>query len=135
MSGAEQIDPSLLDSTLLINVDSEEEHSVCIGCAGGSEKQLFLPLNPRLSLALDASNVLLKVQVFGLLGGHSGIDIHRGRANALKVLARLLQQLDNQLSEQCPLHLVSLSGIYIYIYNYYAIYLTYSLSLYIYIYG
>lgn len=91
MAGAEFMDKApFLDSTVLINVDSEEDHEICVGCAGGFEKTLTLPVE-RTTAAEPANYTGIKLQLYGLLGGHTGIDIHKGRANALQILIRLLE--------------------------------------------
>eukprot|EP00823_Brevimastigomonas_motovehiculus_P007236 TRINITY_DN623_c0_g1_i1.p1 TRINITY_DN623_c0_g1~~TRINITY_DN623_c0_g1_i1.p1 ORF type:complete len:572 (+),score=191.09 TRINITY_DN623_c0_g1_i1:52-1716(+) len=90
MSGAENIAPyPFLKSTMMINVDSEEDHEVCVGCAGGMEKKLFFSLQRDKSFSASKFT-LIDLDIDGLLGGHSGVDIHQGRANAAILLARLL---------------------------------------------
>jgi dipeptidase D len=89
LNGAKALDPGLLRGRLLINLDSEEDGSITIGCAGGRHTDFRIPLERH---AGEAGR-LLEVQVSGLGGGHSGIDIHKGRANAIKVLAGLLRRL------------------------------------------
>lgn len=71
MDGAAKVDRSLLQSEVLINVDSEEEHSVCMGCAGGFEKYLRLPVVRDAALSGE-DFVCLRVFLQGLLGGHTG---------------------------------------------------------------
>lgn len=71
MAGAMNLDPTILQGTVLINVDSEEPGRICMGCAGGLEKQLFLPLN-RQAPAAGEEGVIITVSLFGLLGGHTG---------------------------------------------------------------
>ncbi len=96
MDGAYNLDPSHLKGKILINVDSEEDTHIYIGCAGFGSTILRYLLDYE-----PAKGEAYKVSVTGLLGGHSGGDIHLGRANAIKVLARILwfanQEFDFQL--------------------------------------
>lgn len=87
MSGANGLRQGLLDGELLLNLDSEDEGEICIGCAGGADFKARLKMTER---AVPKGAVALRVAVAGLKGGHSGVDIHLGRANANKVLARLV---------------------------------------------
>lgn len=87
LTGAAQLDPSLLTGRRLLNLDTEEEGSVYVGCAGGADSLLRLPLARS---APPAGARALAVRVSGLLGGHSGVDIHLQRGNALSLLARVL---------------------------------------------
>lgn len=99
MDGAEGLDVSLLKGSTLINLDSGEEGVLTVGCAGGAKVDLFLPLTrEKNSLACK------KITVSGLLGGHSGIDINKGRLNADKLLVSLLSSLEHEFK------LVSICG-------------------------
>lgn len=98
MSGAEQLDASLLQGRILLNLDTEEDEALYVGCAGGCDTTLGLDLDLE---PVDLEAFSLKVR--GLRGGHSGGDIHLGRASANKVLARVLDRLDGA-------RLVSFSG-------------------------
>jgi dipeptidase D len=86
MSGAEFLPSDSLRASLLLNVDSEEERAVCVGCAGGFENRFAV----RAPFAALPDVAALRVGVRGGVGGHSGIDIHRGRFNAIVGLARLI---------------------------------------------
>ena len=92
MYGAEGLDPTLLEGKLLINIDSEEEGVLTVSCAGGARAELTLPLTYTPTAA-----PCWQVEVTGLQGGHSGIEIDKGRLNANIVLARFLQTLDCRL--------------------------------------
>ena len=94
LNGAIELDTNLISGRLLINMDSEEEGIIIIGCAGGHETNFKIPLKYK---PITEQNALFRIQVSGLIGGHSGVDIHRGRANAIQVLARVLQVLEQQL--------------------------------------
>jgi dipeptidase D len=85
--GARDLDPDLIDGNILLNLDSEDEGIFTVGCAGGQETRIRLPV--RLE-PLPAEHRLYDLTVKGLHGGHSGIDIHKPRANANKVITRTL---------------------------------------------
>ena len=87
LTGASELDASLLQGRQLINLDSEEEGILYVGCAGGGESRLTLDL-----ATTPAANgsVTLAIALKGLKGGHSGCDIHLQRGNAIKLLGRLL---------------------------------------------
>ena len=95
MGGAHKFDTSVVKAKYLLNIDSEEEGYITIGCAGG----LDLPI----SFAKEyeqASGSFIKVSLTGFEGGHSGMEIHRARINAIKSLARLLVDIDGlQIAE------------------------------------
>lgn len=88
MDGAHGLDTSGLSSKLLINVDSENEGVLTVSCAGGARADIELPLT-------SASQKMLckKVTVSGLAGGHSGVEIDKGRLNASITLAKFLNTL------------------------------------------
>jgi dipeptidase D len=100
MTGANELKPGLLDAEILINMDSEDEGELYIGCAGGLETNAFFHYKEE-SLPADVS--AFDIEVKGLKGGHSGLDIHLGRGNANKVLNRVLwyaiQNLDVRLAQ------------------------------------
>jgi dipeptidase D len=87
LTGASNLDGDLLTGRRLINMDSEEEGSLCVGCAGGADTELLLPID---SAPVGDRSVALSVVLKGLKGGHSGVDIHLQRANAIRLLARFL---------------------------------------------
>ncbi len=88
LGGAYAIDASKVKARRLINIDSEEEGIIYIGCAGGVDIDATMKLKYE-----KATGTALSVKVSGLLGGHSGGEIHKGRANAIKILARYLDRL------------------------------------------
>lgn len=94
MSGAFGLEAGWLDGDILINTDSEQEGEVYMGCAGGIDGsatfELILEDTPNNYQAFNLS-------ISGLKGGHSGVDIHTGRANANKLLVRFLLDASNQL--------------------------------------
>ncbi|HZB76306.1 MAG TPA: hypothetical protein VE526_08800 [Solirubrobacteraceae bacterium] len=88
LAGAQALDPALLTGDLLLNLDSEEDGALTIGCAGSEEHVLTLEA-PREPLPPTAE--VVRVTVGGGRGGHSGMDITAGRANAVKLLAHALR--------------------------------------------
>lgn len=102
LDGAFSLSPSWLEGRRMINMDGEPEGHFLVGSAGGVLLTAGIPAARTL-----AEGTALAVRVRGLSGGHSGADIHLGRANALKIMGRLLFRL---LREKLPFRLVSLSG-------------------------
>ena len=100
MTGAFGLEAGWLDGELLINTDSEQEGEICMGCAGGIDGTATFDVKYE-AVAEDVSAFNLSIS--GLKGGHSGVDIHTGRANANKLLVRFLlmasKQFDLQLTE------------------------------------
>ena len=88
LEGALAVQPGWLQGDILLNLDYEEEGELCIGCAGAVNGDYTLPLQYE---ALDGQGYQLRVR--GLKGGHSGVEIHLQRGNAIKILARALQTL------------------------------------------
>lgn len=103
MTGAFGLSPDLLQGTILLNTDTEQEGEVYMGCAGG----VNVALTQTFDRATLSGDFLVKtLQIKGLKGGHSGCDIDTGRANATKLLARFLAQHADALE----LHLLTLRG-------------------------
>jgi dipeptidase D len=90
LTGANGIQPGWLKAKYLLNLDSEEEGFLTIGCAGGVDTIATRKLNMG---APKNGTCPYRLKVFGLKGGHSGIDINAGRGNAIRLLAQLLQAL------------------------------------------
>ena len=88
LTGAENVEAKYIDSRRLLNLDSEEEGIFYIGCAGGIEVE-----GERKCRWETAEGESVKIKVSGLLGGHSGGEIHKERANALKLLGRALNRI------------------------------------------
>ena len=89
LEGANGLDPKLVTGTVLVNLDSEEDGKLTVGCAGSTDTWIHLE-KPREPTAPDS--VTLSVTASGGLGGHSGSNIALGRANAIKVLGRVLRE-------------------------------------------
>ncbi|MBD1388927.1 aminoacyl-histidine dipeptidase [Neiella sp. HB171785] len=102
MTGAFGLEAGLLTGTMLINTDSEQEGEIYMGCAGGIDANINLPIERQ----PGELPVAATITVGGLRGGHSGVDIHLGRGNANKLLARTLLQLQQQQA----IELVSFDG-------------------------
>lgn len=88
--GASHLDSALLHGNRMINLDSEDEGIFTAGCAGGNRVQINFPLN-----YVTNNKCALTISLQGLLGGHSGIEIHKDRLNANVVLAKFLYGLQN----------------------------------------
>ncbi len=101
MYGAAGVDLSMLKSRTLINLDSEDEGIFTVSCAGGARGTIVLPVQRH---AVYGPCVRLTVE--GLQGGHSGVEIHKNRANANKVMGELLSRIQKLM----PLCVTKLSG-------------------------
>lgn len=87
LTGSNGLSDKWLKSSILLNFDDEDEGEFCIGCAGGIDTVADLPYR---MVTPDVDSRAFEVFVGGLTGGHSGDDINRGRANANKLLNRIL---------------------------------------------
>ena len=96
LNGAMSVSPAWLNGSTMINLDSEEIGVFSIGCAGGRDTNL----TQAVERVAARGNKTLKIHLSGLRGGHSGIDIHEGRGNAVKILNQLLYLLKQELSYQ-----------------------------------
>ena len=88
MDGAKGLQPGWLEGELLLNLDTEEDGELYIGCAGGVDVNISLPY---VAETWPADHDAVIISVKGLRGGHSGIDIHRGHGNAIKLATRAAQ--------------------------------------------
>jgi dipeptidase D len=91
MDGAFGLKPGFLKGDLLLNCDSEEEGNLFVGCAGGTDINVSLQFKEDPNIPIG--DVAVKVELTGLKGGHSGVDIHLGRANANKLMFRFLKEV------------------------------------------
>jgi dipeptidase D len=87
MTGAKALDPVNFSGTILLNLDTEEDDELTVGCAGGIDTNTIYHY---LEQVPETGSIAYELTIKGLLGGHSGMDIHRGRANANKLMNRLL---------------------------------------------
>jgi len=91
MTGAKELDASKLSGDILINLDTEEDNEIGIGCAGGVDVTFLKKYQEVDTLTKSQS---LQLSIKGLKGGHSGMDIHKGLGNANKILIRTLFELN-----------------------------------------
>lgn len=89
MLGAEVIDVSPLKAKTMLNIDSEDEGIFTVSCAGGAVASCVVPVKRE-----KKTGRVVEITIDGLTGGHSGVEIHKKRANANKVMANLLGKLD-----------------------------------------
>ncbi len=99
--GAGHIDVSPLKGNKMINIDSEEEGVFTVSCAGGVTAKCVLPIKRE-----DFDGIGIKINIGGLIGGHSGVEIHKGRANSNMLMGRVLCGL----SRETEIRLVKVSG-------------------------
>jgi len=104
LTGAKELDPKILSGRMLLNLDSEEDGVIFVGCAGGEDT--LIDLRPSFRSAAFRGSAL-KVAVTGLRGGHSGLNIVENRGNALKLVARLLAAL---IEDGVPFDLAAITG-------------------------
>ena len=88
LTGAKMLDPSLVSGKILLNLETEEDGAVYLGCAGGADTDAFMRASRRRGLLGSAP---VKLAVRGLRGGHSGLNIIENRGNAVKLATRVLQ--------------------------------------------
>lgn len=103
MTGALQVDASNITGTILLNLDTEDDDELSIGCAGGIDTNTTTAITYE---DLPSNYVCFEIKLRGLLGGHSGMDIHLGRGNANKWMNRLFKHVKSQVD----LKLCSLDG-------------------------
>ena len=101
MDGAVALDPAPLQARRLLNIDSEVEGVFTVSCAGGATSKVKIPVNCE-----SFTGEVLTISVAGLVGGHSGVEINKGRANADMLLGRLL----DAVSKVSEMRIISISG-------------------------
>lgn len=101
MLGAAALDCTPLKSRIMLNLDSEEEGILLVSCAGGISADCHLPVSFE-----ETEGIAAVLKLHGLAGGHSGVEIDKGRANANQLLGRVLNELDKTAAYA----LVSVSG-------------------------
>ena len=102
MTGALALKGGLLDGRILLNLDTEEDNELTIGCAGGIDVTASGTYEQQAPIDQNAFRITVK----GLTGGHSGMDIYKGRANANKLMNRILLMLSNEM----PVNIASIDG-------------------------
>jgi len=103
LTGALELDSSIVDGTILFNIDSEEEGIFYIGCAGGVTTIGNMKVEEE---ATPGGHASYKLQITGFKGGHSGAEIHEGRGNAVSVGARILRDINSKT----PIQLHQING-------------------------
>jgi len=103
MDGAHVLDPKNVSGKTLINIDSEEEGILTVSCAGGCTSKINIPI---IWESANPGRAAYTIDISGLKGGHSGVEIHKGRANANKLMARLLKSVSSEME----LNLCSVNG-------------------------
>jgi dipeptidase D len=101
MEGAAGIDVSMLKGKKLLNMDSEDEGIMLASCAGGCSAQVKLRLN-----RTEMTGTKLRISISGLTGGHSGVEIDKGRGNANVLMSRILRDA----AKKAPIFIVSVEG-------------------------
>ena len=102
MTGAMELQPGFLSGDILLNLDTEDDDEISIGCAGGIDITGATEY-PEIK---NSREVSFEISISGLNGGHSGMDIHKGLGNANKLLNRVLLQLESDIN----FNLVSFQG-------------------------
>lgn len=96
LTGANGLDASLINGRILLNLDSEEQGMIVIGCAGSICTVATYPIE---ETAAPDGYKWFEVKISGLKGGHSGMEIHLGRGNANQILSRFLWEADMKIGE------------------------------------
>ena len=102
--GAQKLKPGFLKGSMLLNLDSEEEGVFTIGCAGGMDTNLFLPVHRE---KITNGYTVRQIEIGGLEGGHSGLEIHSGKASANVLIVRTVREILDKIPET---RIASLSG-------------------------
>jgi dipeptidase D len=102
LTGAGQFPAGLLSSKYFFNLDNEEAGTLCIGCSGGVKTTA----RRKVRLRPASANAAWRIKISGLKGGHSGVDIHQGRGNALRILGGVLQNVLDHL----PVEIAGMNG-------------------------
>lgn len=103
LTGANALEPGFIKGKILINIDSEDEGVFTVGCAGGINSHLTLPLEKG---SVPEGFGTYRIVAGGMKGGHSGIDIGVGKANAMKILGRVM----DAVSEKTDLRVADIKG-------------------------
>lgn len=103
LEGAQNLGKDMITGSMLINLDSEDDGEIFVGCAGGIDTTAYFNYTP---VAAPEDLCYVKVAISGLLGGHSGSDINTGRGNANKLIARFVWNI----SKDIELKLASFDG-------------------------
>jgi dipeptidase D len=102
LTGASEFPAGLLKSKYFLNLDNEDEGTLCIGCSGGVKTTA----RRKVGLHPAGAGSAWRIKVSGLKGGHSGVDIHQGRGNALRIMGGVLQTLLDRI----PIEIAEVNG-------------------------
>jgi len=102
LTGASEFAPGILKSKYFLNLDTESIGDICIGCAGGVNTSA----RRKVARVPAQAAAAYRIKVTGLHGGHSGVDIHQGRGNAIRVMGHIL----HRLLERLPLEIAEING-------------------------
>jgi dipeptidase D len=102
LTGASEFPAGVLKSKYFLNLDNEDKGTLCIGCSGG----IKTTARRKVGLRPAGAGSAWRIKVSGLKGGHSGVDIHQGRGNALRILGGVLQVLLDRL----PIEIAAING-------------------------
>ena len=94
MTGALQLDENILKGDILLNLDTEEDDEIGIGCAGGVD----ITISNSFDINFNESLTFIKITLNGLSGGHSGMEIHKNLGNSNKLLSGIVKDLNNNFS-------------------------------------
>ncbi|RLF27420.1 MAG: cytosol nonspecific dipeptidase, partial [Thermoplasmata archaeon] len=103
LTGAFALEPGFLKGRVMLNLDSEDFGVITVGCAGGGDTIITLPVKKH---KVEGDMAFLVIRISGLKGGHSGVDIHEQRGNAIKLLSRILWKV----KQKCSLLLLDVTG-------------------------
>ncbi|HID25214.1 MAG TPA: aminoacyl-histidine dipeptidase [Thermoplasmata archaeon] len=103
LTGAFALEPNFMKGRTMLNLDSEDFGIITVGCAGGGDSIITLPVKKQ---NIEGEMVFLSLKVAGLRGGHSGVDIHEQRGNAIKLLARILWKI----KQNCDILISDIAG-------------------------
>lgn len=95
MDGARDIDLSMLKGHTMLNLDSEEEGIFLVSCAGGARVDFCYDCTTEPVISLQPGNKVYKISMSGFIGGHSGTEINKNRANAIRIMCKLLKKLSD----------------------------------------
>ena len=104
LTGAKKLDPSIISGTIMLNLDTEEDGAVYIGCAGGVDTSGEMKVSRHRSLI---GSTPVRIAVLGLRGGHSGLNIIENRGNAIRLATRVILAA---LAAEIEIDLVSIDG-------------------------
>jgi dipeptidase D len=100
LSGAFALEKNFFEGKILLNLDSEDEGELFIGCAGGNDTTAIFEYNPK---KLPEKNLAFEISIKGLRGGHSGDDIHKGLGNSNKIITRFLWNVSRNFEARLAL--------------------------------